>query len=170
MEHTCTEEVTGVDLVQAQIRIAGGASLADLGLAKQVSKSPKDCTSTSRCSMQLGHGRTGRLICSVARISFQCERRRGLSACCNHQDIMRRYRVTFQVDGQPSACTMSVIPHEQRSSERRRTSSSPWATPSSAGSPARTQSSTSSQTLGAYKPTGRPRPAQCLSTTACTHM
>ena len=38
MEHTCTEEVTGVDLVQAQIRIAGGASLADLGLAKQVSR------------------------------------------------------------------------------------------------------------------------------------
>ncbi|CAL5223603.1 g6142 [Coccomyxa viridis] len=35
VEHTCTEEVTGVDLVQAQIRIAGGASLADLGLAKQ---------------------------------------------------------------------------------------------------------------------------------------
>ena len=26
-----------MDLVQAQIRIAGGASLADLGLAKQVS-------------------------------------------------------------------------------------------------------------------------------------
>ena len=37
VEHTCTEEVTGVDLVQAQIRIAGGASLEDLGLAKQVS-------------------------------------------------------------------------------------------------------------------------------------
>ena len=36
VEHTCTEEVTGVDLVQAQIRIAGGASLADLGLATQV--------------------------------------------------------------------------------------------------------------------------------------
>ena len=35
VEHTCTEEVTGVDLVQAQIRIAGGASLADIGLASQ---------------------------------------------------------------------------------------------------------------------------------------
>jgi pyruvate carboxylase len=30
-----TEEVTGVDIVQSQIRIAGGASLADLGLGSQ---------------------------------------------------------------------------------------------------------------------------------------
>ncbi len=32
VEHTVTEEVTGVDLVQAQIAIAAGASLASLGL------------------------------------------------------------------------------------------------------------------------------------------
>ncbi len=32
VEHTVTEEVTGVDLVQAQIRLATGATLADLGL------------------------------------------------------------------------------------------------------------------------------------------
>lgn len=32
VEHTITEEVTGVDLVQTQIRIARGATLADLGL------------------------------------------------------------------------------------------------------------------------------------------
>ncbi len=32
VEHTVTEEVTGVDLVQSQIRIAGGATLAELGL------------------------------------------------------------------------------------------------------------------------------------------
>ncbi|MEJ2885168.1 carboxyl transferase domain-containing protein [Actinomycetospora aeridis] len=31
VEHTVTEEVTGVDLVRAQIRLAGGATLADLG-------------------------------------------------------------------------------------------------------------------------------------------
>ena len=32
VEHTVTEQVTGVDLVQAQIRLAQGASLAELGL------------------------------------------------------------------------------------------------------------------------------------------
>src|SRR3954471_7902368 len=36
VEHTVTEEVTDVDLVQSQLRIAGGESLADLGLAQDV--------------------------------------------------------------------------------------------------------------------------------------
>ncbi len=34
VEHTVTEEITGVDLVQAQIRIAGGESLSELGLTQ----------------------------------------------------------------------------------------------------------------------------------------
>ncbi|MBD8868689.1 pyruvate carboxylase [Nocardioides donggukensis] len=34
VEHTVTEEVTDVDLVQSQMRIAAGATLADLGLAQ----------------------------------------------------------------------------------------------------------------------------------------
>ena len=32
VEHTITEEITGVDLVQSQIKIAEGRSLPDLGL------------------------------------------------------------------------------------------------------------------------------------------
>jgi len=35
VEHTVTEEITDVDLVQAQMRIASGASLADLGLSQE---------------------------------------------------------------------------------------------------------------------------------------
>ncbi len=36
VEHTVTEEVTDVDLVQAQMRIASGETLADLGLSQDV--------------------------------------------------------------------------------------------------------------------------------------
>lgn len=35
VEHTITEMVTGIDLVQAQIDIAGGKTLADIGIGKQ---------------------------------------------------------------------------------------------------------------------------------------
>jgi len=35
VEHTVTEEVTGIDLVQSQILIAGGATLADIGIHSQ---------------------------------------------------------------------------------------------------------------------------------------
>jgi pyruvate carboxylase len=34
VEHTITEEITGIDLVAAQIQIAAGASLAQLGLTQ----------------------------------------------------------------------------------------------------------------------------------------
>jgi len=35
VEHTVTEEVTGIDIVQAQLRIAGGATLEDVGLVQE---------------------------------------------------------------------------------------------------------------------------------------
>ena len=37
VEHTVTEEVTGIDIVETQIQIASGASLASLGLGDQAS-------------------------------------------------------------------------------------------------------------------------------------
>ena len=36
VEHTVTEEVTGVDIVKAQLKLAGGATLAELGLDRAV--------------------------------------------------------------------------------------------------------------------------------------
>ena len=37
VEHTVTEEVTGIDIVQTQLRIASGATLADVGIPNQES-------------------------------------------------------------------------------------------------------------------------------------
>lgn len=35
VEHTVTEEITGVDLVQSQIRIAEGMTLPELGMSQE---------------------------------------------------------------------------------------------------------------------------------------
>ncbi|MBK4734351.1 carboxyl transferase domain-containing protein [Noviherbaspirillum pedocola] len=41
VEHTVTEEVTGIDLVRAQLAIAGGATLDELGLTQEAIATPK---------------------------------------------------------------------------------------------------------------------------------
>lgn len=35
VEHTITEQITGIDLVQSQIKVAEGRSLPDLGLSQE---------------------------------------------------------------------------------------------------------------------------------------
>ena len=38
VEHTITEEITGIDLVQTQIQVAEGRSLPDMGLTQEAIK------------------------------------------------------------------------------------------------------------------------------------
>ncbi|HEY8609021.1 MAG TPA: carboxyl transferase domain-containing protein [Noviherbaspirillum sp.] len=52
VEHTVTEQVTGIDLVQAQLQIAGGATLADLGLAQHQVPAPRGFAVQLRINME----------------------------------------------------------------------------------------------------------------------
>ncbi len=52
VEHTVTEEVTGVDLVQAQLQVAAGASLTDLGLTQGQVPSPRGYAIQLRVNME----------------------------------------------------------------------------------------------------------------------
>ncbi|MGH0034076.1 MAG: carboxyl transferase domain-containing protein [Myxococcota bacterium] len=52
VEHTVTEEVTGFDLVQIQLRLARGDSLADLGLAPEAVPEPRGCAIQVRVNME----------------------------------------------------------------------------------------------------------------------
>jgi acetyl/propionyl-CoA carboxylase alpha subunit len=52
VEHTVTEAVTGVDLVQAQLRLAGGASLAELGLSPAQLPRPRGHALQARVNME----------------------------------------------------------------------------------------------------------------------
>ncbi len=52
VEHTVTEEVTGVDLVKTQIRIADGATLADLGLTRSAIPKPRGFALQARVNME----------------------------------------------------------------------------------------------------------------------
>ena len=52
VEHTVTEEVTGVDLVQAQLRVAGGSTLADLHLEQDAVPAARGYAIQARVNME----------------------------------------------------------------------------------------------------------------------
>jgi acetyl/propionyl-CoA carboxylase alpha subunit len=52
VEHTVTEQVTGIDLVQAQLQIAGGATLAALGLLQQDIPAPRGYAVQCRVNLE----------------------------------------------------------------------------------------------------------------------
>ena len=52
VEHTVTEEVTGLDLVQTQLKIAGGATLAGLGLTQERVPAPRGFAVQVRVNME----------------------------------------------------------------------------------------------------------------------
>ncbi|MBR0750277.1 ATP-grasp domain-containing protein [Bradyrhizobium japonicum] len=52
VEHTVTEEVTGIDLVSAQLAIAGGKTLADIGLEQNSISPPRGIAVQLRINME----------------------------------------------------------------------------------------------------------------------
>src|SRR5437016_1057259 len=52
VEHTVTEEVTGIDLVVTQLALAAGRSLADLGLRQEEIAAPHGCALQVRVNME----------------------------------------------------------------------------------------------------------------------
>jgi len=67
VEHTVTEEVTGIDLVRAQIEIAGGKTLSDLGLAHDA-RHPRIYALQARINLE--HiDESGNVIPSIGRIN-----------------------------------------------------------------------------------------------------
>ncbi|MEM7250504.1 MAG: carboxyl transferase domain-containing protein [Pseudomonadota bacterium] len=52
VEHTVTEEVTGVDIVQAQLQLAGGAALRSVGLDPDAPPTPRGFAIQSRVNLE----------------------------------------------------------------------------------------------------------------------
>ena len=52
VEHTVTEEVTGIDLVAVQLQLAGGASFADLGLDQSEIRPPRGFAVQARVNLE----------------------------------------------------------------------------------------------------------------------
>ncbi len=53
VEHTVTEAVTGIDLVQAQLRLAGGASFAEVGLGEGAVPPPRGAAVQARVNLEV---------------------------------------------------------------------------------------------------------------------
>ena len=53
VEHTVTEEISGLDLVRLQLRIAGGATLADLGLDQDTVPPPRGAAVQARVNAEV---------------------------------------------------------------------------------------------------------------------
>ena len=78
VEHTVTEEITQIDLVQAQIKIAGGATLESLGIGKQEDIPPPR-----------GYAIQCRITCEDPERNFQVGLAPmfwGLMPCCEYVD------------------------------------------------------------------------------------
>jgi acetyl/propionyl-CoA carboxylase alpha subunit len=56
VEHTVTEEITGIDLVEAQLKIAAGARLAGLGLAQANVAAPSGSAIQARVNLETMQG------------------------------------------------------------------------------------------------------------------
>ena len=52
VEHTVTEEITGVDLVEAQLRIAGGETLSDINLTQEQIPAPRGVAMQVRVNLE----------------------------------------------------------------------------------------------------------------------
>jgi acetyl/propionyl-CoA carboxylase alpha subunit len=52
VEHTITEEVTGVDLVATQIQLAAGSTLAELGLTQEQAPTPRGAALQARITLE----------------------------------------------------------------------------------------------------------------------
>ena len=101
VEHTVTEEVTGIDLVEAQLRIAAGQSLTDIGLAQSDVPAPRGISMQLRVNLEaqavvlifqrLQPG--GHQLCSSTALAVEngrnpkADRRRKIEALLNQAEV-----------------------------------------------------------------------------------
>ncbi|HEY8155202.1 MAG TPA: carboxyl transferase domain-containing protein [Myxococcota bacterium] len=78
VEHTVTEEVTGIDLVQAQIQLAAGRKLAELGLERASQSPPRGYAIQARINAETMGGDGGALPSGGTLSAFEPPSGRGL--------------------------------------------------------------------------------------------